>query len=343
VSAAESAARERPADPQAAVLLAQTLRAQGNVDRAARELTRRIADQPDAAPLHVEMGWLSLHRKEPAAARASFHEALRRDSRSAEARHGIIAAHIAEQKIDAARAQAQEWMTAAPSDAALRVLAARVELAAGDAPAAERLLTAVIAADPGQLDAYELLGRTYVAQGRADLAVQQYDALAQRSPDKAVGARTMVGMLHEARNDRAAARAAYEQALSLDSKAGVAANNLAWMYIHEGKLDEALRLAEVARDALRLRPEPEDTLGWVYLQKGLATQAIASFTRARERAPQNAVYHYHLGLAYLKNGENDRARDALARALDLGRDFAGVEDARTKLAALSDAKSETRP
>jgi tetratricopeptide (TPR) repeat protein len=147
----------------------------------------------------------------------------------------------------------------------------------------------------------------------------------------------MIGMLHEARNDRAAARAAYEQALAVDPKAGVAANNLAWIVAQDGKLDEALRLATIAQDTLRRRPEAEDTLGWIYLQKGLSTQAIASFERARDRAPQNPLYHYHLGLAYLKNGDKDRARLELTRALELRPDFSGAADARAQLAKLSDA------
>ena len=144
-------------------------------------------------------------------------------------------------------------------------------------------------------------------------------------------------MLHEAQNDPAAAQTAYEQALAADPKAGVAANNLAWMYANDGRLDDALRLATVALEALRRRPEAEDTLGWVYLQKGQASRAIASFERARQRAPQNPVYHYHLGLAYKQLGDTERARAALARALELRADFAGAADARAQLSAMAQA------
>ena len=335
VSAAEAAVQQRPNDAEAAVLLAQSLRANGNLERASRELTRRIAANPHSAPLHLEMGWLSLQRREFSAARASFHEALRSSPQSIDARAGLISLDLAERKTDAARARVAAWQQAAPGDQRLRVLAAKVEMAAGDLPAAERILRDVITADASQFDAYELLGRAYAGQGKVEEAVQQYETLAQRSPSAASGARTMVGMLHEARNDRAAARAVYEQVVSADSRAGVAANNLAWIYAQEGKLDEALRLATIAQDALRRRPEAEDTLGWIHLQKGAASQAIAAFERARVRAPQNPVYHYHLGLAYLKNGEKERARAAFSRALDLRSDFSGADDARTQLAALS--------
>ena len=93
----------------------------------------------------------------------------------------------------------------------------------------------------------------------------------------------MIGILQETRKDRDAARRAYEQALAGDPHAGVAANNLAWIYAADGKLDQALGLAMTAQASLRRRPEPEDTLGWIYLKKGLTSQAI-SRVRARPRA-----------------------------------------------------------
>ena len=142
-------------------------------------------------------------------------------------------------------------------------------------------------------------------------------------------------MLHEARQDRSAARAAYEKVLADDPRAGVAANNLAWIYVADGRLDDALRMAKVAQFALRRRPEADDTAGWVYLKKGLTTEAIPAFERARDRAPDNPIYQYHLGLAYAKVGDKERAAEALRRSLELKPDFAGADDARAQLVALA--------
>jgi tetratricopeptide (TPR) repeat protein len=338
VSIAELAANARPSDTDAAVLLAQTLRASGNPNRAAGELTSRLASgRGNEAPLHTELGWVELQRGDASAARAAFFEALRAAPRSTDVRKGIIAAQLADRRIDAARKQIAEWETASSTDPRVKLLSAQVELAAGNTAGAEQTLKAVIAGDASQLDAYDLLARVYVRQGRVEEAVQQYEALAERAPAGAAGARTMIGMLNEARKDREGARRAYEQALTSDPHAGVAANNLAWIYAEDGKLDQALRLATTAQASLRRRPEAEDTLGWIYLQKGLTSQAIAAFERARERAPQNPVYHYHLGLAHLKSGDNARARTAFERALKLQPDFAHAADARAQLASMDDA------
>ena len=58
----------------------------------------------------------------------------------------------------------------------------------------------------------------------------------------------MVGMIQEARGDHDGARAQYERVLALDPHAGVAANNLAWIYAESGRLDEALKLATIAQE-----------------------------------------------------------------------------------------------
>jgi tetratricopeptide (TPR) repeat protein len=337
VAIAERAAYDRPADAGAAVLFAQALRASGDPDRAKDELTKRLASGlASEAPLHAELGWVELQRGEAAAARAAFYKALRDTPTSPGARHGIIAAQLAEKKIDMARRQIAEWTTAGRADPALGLLSADVELAGGNLAGAEQTLKSVIANDASQLEAYERLGRVYAGQGRIDEAVAQFEALAQRSPSAAAGARTVAGILYESRHDRHAARRSYEQALASDAQAGVAANNLAWIYAADGKLDQALGLALTAQASLRRRPEPEDTLGWIYLKKGLTSQAITAFERARERAPRNPVYHYHLGLAQLKSGDPEAARASLARALQLQPDFADAADARTKLAAIDD-------
>jgi Flp pilus assembly protein TadD len=65
-----------------------------------------------------------------------------------------------------------------------------------------------------------------------------------------VEAFTVMGMLKEQSGDRLGAQQAYERALALDARAGVAANNLALLYASDGSLDEALRLAQSAAEVL---------------------------------------------------------------------------------------------
>jgi tetratricopeptide (TPR) repeat protein len=337
LTAARDAAQQRPDSPEAAILVSRSLRAQGDAAKAWSELSARVASHPESTPLHIEMGWVALERKQFEAARKAFGQALKQSPNLLDAQSGLIATHLAAGDVEKARLQVEAWRRASPDNKTFDVLAARVELAAGKPAEAERILQAVVTADASYLDAYELLGRLYVSQKRLDKAIGQYEALAERAPSP-TGPRTMVAMLHESSGDRGRAKEVYEAILARDPGAGVAANNLAWMYAEDGRLDDALRLGRVARDELRRRPEGEDTLGWIQLHKGFIGEAIASFSRAVERNPNNPVYHYHLGLAYLKNGDKQRARSELQRALEISRDFNGADDARKHL-----AQNDTNP
>jgi len=103
-----------------------------------------------------------------------------------------------------------------------------------------------------------------------------------------------VGIILQAKGNRAEALHQYEAVLARNPNAGVAANNLAWMMAEDGRLDEAMKYATVAAEELPDLPEAQDTLGWVYLRKNLPGHAQTSFQRALNLAPQNATYKQHL-------------------------------------------------
>lgn len=327
VNAAEQAVRIEPRNAAASALLARSLREQGNVERARRELDRARAQSLQSPALTVEGGWLALARGDAATARASFTSVVATPGVAADAQSGLVAVDLAERRIEAGRARVAAWRREAGNDTRLALLAARVEIAAGALEKAESHAREALAVDPANAEANELLGRIYIAQGRNSEAVAQFERLARTSPAGVVSANTMIGMLHEERGDVGAARAAYERALAANPRAAVAANNLAWIHTQfGGDLKEALRLAQLANEEMR-RPESEHTLGWVYHQLGLTSQALAAFESARRRAPTNATYHYHAGLAYAKAGDRDRAGAALQKALSLDPNLAGAREA----------------
>jgi tetratricopeptide (TPR) repeat protein len=192
----------------------------------------------------------------------------------------------------------------------------------------------VIELDPNNLQAYEMLGRFYISQGELEAARAQFETMAERRP-RDVGTQTMVALLLAAQNKRAEARVRYERILEMEPRAGVAANNLAWIYADgDDSLDRALELAQTARAALPNEPSVADTLAWVYYRKNLPASAIPLLRLAIDRAPQDPIYHYHLGLVYAKTGDKAQARQSLERALRLDPRFPGADDARRALATL---------
>jgi Flp pilus assembly protein TadD len=150
-----------------------------------------------------------------------------------------------------------------------------------------------------------------------------------------VFAQTIVGILLDMQHRTGDARKRYEQALQADPHAAVAANNLAWIHAETGgNLDIALQLAQTAKSQLPDRPEVNDTLGWIYHKKGLSSMAVTPLLQSIEKDPKNPTYHYHLGMAYAGNGEKDKARASLQRALSLDANFSGAAEARQALNGL---------
>ena len=222
----------------------------------------------------------------------------------------------------------------------LLLLAARTYVAAREPASAERVLRRAIEAEPALLPAYAMLGQVYLSQGHLSEALEEFDALAKRH-SKPVSALTMAGMILQAQGNLPEARRRFERVIALDSRAAVAANNLAWMYAESGeRLEEALRLARSAAEVLPDSPEVLDTLGWVYYRTDVPALAVQALTLCVQKAPRNASCHYHLGLAHAKAGDAVSGRSALVRALALDRDATWANDARRAIARLDESPSQ---
>jgi tetratricopeptide (TPR) repeat protein len=145
----------------------------------------------------------------------------------------------------------------------------------------------------------------------------------------------MLALLLDKQKKAPEAQAKYEQIVSADPQAAVAANNLAWIYASKGQnLDVALQLAQTAKAKLPDSPDVSDTLGWVYYKKGLTTQAITALESAVAASPANPLFHYHLGMARKAMGDTTQARESLQKALSLAPDFDAASEARQALATL---------
>jgi Flp pilus assembly protein TadD len=138
--------------------------------------------------------------------------------------------------------------------------------------------------------------------------------------------------IYQSQNKNNLAKENYQKVLKINPKFPPAANNLAYIYADENtNIDEALALAQMAKEALPDNPYMADTLGWVYYRKNVYTRAIVYLKEASEKLPNQPVVHYHLGMAYHKNGNADLARKELNKAIELDPKFNGSEEARAVL------------
>lgn len=332
--AAEAAARARPRSVEAQAVLLRSLIASGEIARAEALMTSLLAEAGHRGDLQWMAGMLQLQKGNRSAARSHFERALTIQPDALEPLDALVALDLASSQGPAARARIETALRARPKSTGLLLLAARVYDGLGDFPAAERVLKTAIDIDPREPAAYEQLMRSYAAQGQLERGIRELEAMARREP-ASIGPPTMIGVIMQAQNRVIEAQGWFEKALTIDPRSPVVAANLAWLYAEQGgDLDEALRLALLAKQQFPERPEVNDTLGWVYYKRDEIARAIPLLKQSVERDPRRAEYQYHLGLAYAKLGDTANARAALQLALQRDTRFEGAANARAVLASL---------
>src|SRR6185369_12445674 len=176
-----------------------------------------------------------IHRKAGrlAEAQKAFTRALENDPRSVEALTSLVNLELGQKRRDAAIAAVNTQIAKAPDSAGLQLIAGRTFAVTGDLARSEAALRKAIELDPSLLEAYHVLGQVFVRAKKLDQAVRAYqDRLTERPSD--VAALTMIGMIQIVEGKQNEARSNFEKVLSIDPRAAVAANNLAYMDAEAG-------------------------------------------------------------------------------------------------------------
>jgi tetratricopeptide (TPR) repeat protein len=323
----------QPTNPAARAMLVRLDLARGNTTRAnsnLAELQKQFPTSPTVLNLvaaqHAVAGRLD-------AARTTYAKTLELAPGDMEALEGLLGTTFGTGRKQDAIQAVEAAIKRSPPSAALYILAGRAYVASGDPARAEELLKKAIDLDPAKLQAYGLLGQLYISQRRLGDAKDQYTELTKKNP-RSVAVSTMLGMILEAQRDLPAAEAQYQKTLGLDAEAAVAANNLAWLYVSSNRnLDQALQLAQTAAKQLGELPQVNDTLGWIYYRKGMFQPAVKHLEKSIQKDATDASVHYHLGMAYAGDGEFEKARKSLQKALSMSTSFDGADDARKTLAS----------
>jgi tetratricopeptide (TPR) repeat protein len=332
VGLAQEAVANNPRSAETRLILARALISQGELGRADVELNLLLSAFPRASGVNSAKGTLELLKGNQPAARAAFQRAFDADPTSIAAVSGLTILDVQQKHVADARDRIEKRLAAEPKRADLLLLAGRVYVADNNLRKAEQTLRRAIDVAPTMPEPYLILADVYRATQRLDGARAEFDAQVERNGAN-VAARTMAAMLVHAKGNVEDAKRRYMELLSVEPRAAVAANNLAWIYADERQnLDVALDLAERTTEQIPDYAEAWDTLGWVYQQKQLPLLAIAPFEKAVSKDPRNAVFHYHLGMALAGAGDVAKAKESLQMALKLQ---PGFPDAQREIKALS--------
>ncbi len=192
---------------------------------------------------------------------------------------------------------------------------------AGRLEEAERGYRAVLAAEPGQADAWHLLGVIAQQRGQSAQAVEHIRrALAVSGPRGAYLAN--LGVALEALGQSNEAATALEQAVALEPGSFTAQFALANALRSLGRLDEA---AGRYRHALTIEPasaSAHNNLGNALQDLGRAAEAEACYRRTIALQPTHARAHYNLGIILKDAGRLEAAAESFRRALAIAPDLA---------------------
>lgn len=219
----------------------------------------------------------------------------------------------------------------------------------GHLPQGIKLVEDALAKEPGRRDLEVALANLYVRDMRYDAAIGRYQDLLKNDPKSGdlllrlaeaqrrkgdinsaidtfrrasqatpTDARPLLqlGLLLDGTGRRDQAKPIYEQILKIQPDHPIALNNLAFIKAEDGQdLDEALTMAQRARQGLPNSTDIMDTLGWIYLKKNLSDDAVRTFKELVTADPSRAAYHYHYGMALLQKGDKLSAKRELETAI----------------------------
>jgi predicted O-linked N-acetylglucosamine transferase (SPINDLY family) len=191
--------------------------------------------------------------------------------------------------------------------------AGRIEEAAGH-------YRAVLAEDPSEANALQLLGLTEKAQGRLDEAARLMAAALAVRPDEPAVLNNLGNTLREL-GRLAEARDCLERAVELQPDYGEAWNNLGNVFKDAADYGPA---AERYRQALALRPDYPDALNnlaGILHRQGDLNEAARLYRLAIARRPDFAMAHYNLANVLTDAGLLDQAIAHFRRAVALAPDY----------------------
>ncbi len=318
---------------------ANTLRAdiallEGDTETAEKIYKVLIENYPDSTSGYLKMGLLEEKKKNKTAALDSYLSAIKKDRNIWIPLQRFLALSIDLkgggqtlldlQELHANSKSSQAEYGVAMAQAIMSSPEARQD-PSSSIEKAKIILSESIKANENFLPAYSLMAQLDTLNQDVDSSIASYRTLVEKKPDQHIY-RLFLAMSLEKKGLFEEAAENYQSILAKKPRFGPAANNLAWIMVSNlnGDLDEALKLAQIAKEEMPKQSAVADTLGWIYHSKGSSKVALpyledaVKLEEAAKAGKVNPEILFHLGQVQKALENHNAAKQTFSRALEIG-------------------------
>jgi tetratricopeptide (TPR) repeat protein len=306
-------------DVPARLIVSAALLGQRRFDESRPLLNQLLKEVPASPDVQYQLGLLNLAERRYPEAEGAFRRSYELNPATLRGLIGEVETYREQNKSEQGLALLQAEAAKSPNRvdfrmaiAATAVLMKKFDLAASEY---QSVLDMPAQTPAGRADVYTRLGEVYRRKGDLTNAIASLQQARALLPGNPVILHTLALSLDGAGRRTEAAKA-YEAALKADPNNAVSLNNLAFLMADTGgDLDQALTLAQRAKQLLPNTAEVSDTLGLIYLHKNLNDNAIDIFKQLVAKQPNMPTFRYHLAMALSQKGDKPHALQELQQAL----------------------------
>ena len=300
---------------QGHLLRSSALLIMGDKDKAHQEIDYITKTYPQNAEARYQAGFLAWQDKDYKRAEQIFADLNKANPNDHRGLGGLTEALVSEGRMAEAIKEAQAALAKEPERGDLRLFLAHLDVRAEHYDDAIAIYRGLLDKEPKSPSLLFQLGETERRKGDLNASIESFRRCTQEAPNS-TSCLLQLGLLMDGTGKREQAKPIYEQILKIEPDHPVALNNLAFIKAEEGNdLDQALTMAQRARQKAPSSPDIADTLGWIYIKKNMSEDAVRVFTDLVQKDPSNPTFHYHYGMALLQKGDRSGAKREFETAL----------------------------
>ncbi len=314
VQAASEILNYDPQNLQAKLLRTRALIGMGEAKQARSELTLIVAQNPNVWEARLQVAALDLAERNFKAAEETFRK-MYAETKDSRALMGLTETYVTQGQFDNAIKILKDEVAKSPDRSDYYVAMGNIAVRAKYFDQAIADYQKALEKFPRSADVWIRLGETQRLKGDMDASKASFTKAKDLAPTN-ITPYLELALIYDAAGQKELARPMYEQILKIQPDHPVALNNLAYMLAETGAdLDQALTMAQRAKQKMPQDTNVADTLGWIYIKKNLAESAIGIFSELVREEPGKSTYHYHLAMALAQKGDKVAAKKELEAAL----------------------------